>query len=225
MIHYFTVNTIAETICFVIAIICLAKDDNMVWKSMILFLFIICITEFMGIYIKRLYLIDRQHVHPNPWLYNIQLIFQIGFISSMFRHALRNYTKIDLIIFIEFLLVVMIYSYEIYKHGIFIYNDLTKTILSIIFVLYSLYYFYLLLKDDNYINLKYSSVFWWIAGALFFYFGSTVVNLFYSKLSHVMITSKRSLSYFVFNVLNILLYSCWSYSFICRKWLTTTSKS
>ena len=30
----------------------------------------------------------------------------------------------------------------------------------------------------------------------------------------------QHLTYFIYKTLNVILYSCWSYSFICRKWLT-----
>jgi len=226
VLHYFTLNTGIETVCFITSLIWLINYKGQpIWRNVVFLLFITCSVEFMGIYVKRLYLHDRLHVHPNPWLYNILLLFQIVILSIMFNSLLTKYIKIKSAIFIIALLMVSLYVYEIWEHGVFNYNNLTYSVMSVIIVLCSLIYFYLLLKDDSYIQLSRSADFWWIAGLLFFYFGSTVVNLFYSKLSHIMITPKRSLSYFIFNILNVLLYSCWSYSFICRRWLTTTSQS
>jgi hypothetical protein len=70
--------------------------------------------------------------------------------------------------------------------------------------------------------LKSSPEFWWVAGVLFFYFAATICNLFEEKLEDIVITSTQNLNYFVFKALNIILYSCWSYAFICRKWLKTS---
>ena len=224
MIYYFTVNTIIELICFITALVCLLNDNSRIWRSMIVFLFITCVTEMAGIYVKKLYLADRQHVHPNLWLYNILLIFQVGFFSLMFYTLLRKYINSKPIIISGLALIIVLYNYELFSHGIFLYNELTNTVLLVLCVLYSLFYFFLLLKDERYIQLKKSAEFWWVAGILFFYFGTTACNLFFDKLHAVVFTSGHYLTYYIYAMLNIILYSCWSYSFICRKWLIKTSQ-
>jgi hypothetical protein len=225
MYRYFTFNTVVELICLLIAFLCLIRDKDLVWRSIILFLLITCIAEMLGIYIKWLYLADRVHVHPNVWVYNILMIFQAGFISLMFSALFKKYFNSKLIIISGLALLVTIYTYEICEDGLFKKHNLTTTTMSVLFVAYSLYYFYCLLKDEAYIRLKYYSPFWWVAGLLFFYFGSTACNLFYYKLSVVTVTPKHYLTYYIYNGLNLILYGCWSYSFICRRWLTTTSKN
>jgi hypothetical protein len=223
ILRFFTINTISELICFLIATVCLIQDKTPVWRWMIIFLFITCVTEMLGIYVKKLYLADRLHVHPNAWLYNILLVFQASFICLMFNSILNKYGKSKLIFFTGFALLSVIYIYEAITEGIFIYHNLTNTVMSVLFVLYSLYYFYQLLKDDAYINLSYSPGFWWVTGLLFFYFGSTACNIFFDSLSPEHSNSLKHLSAHIFKTLNILLYSCWSYSFICKKWQRQTS--
>jgi hypothetical protein len=225
MLHFITINTAAELFCFFVAIFSLVNDSSLVWRSFVLFLFITCVTEILGIHLKELYLADRAHVHPNVWLYNILLIFQAGFVSFMFNHLIGKYVKSKPIIISGLALLAILYIYELLNHGIFKYNELTNTAMLVIFVLYSLFYFYNLIKDDQYVNLAYSSDFWWVAGLLLFYFGSTASNIFFDHLSPHKAISLRYLSSIIFKTLNVLLYSCWSYSFICRKWLTMTSKS
>jgi len=222
MLRYFTLNTTVETLSFVIAFVCLARDASPVWRRMILFLFITCVTEMLGIHIKRLYLADRVHVHPNVWLYNILLIFQAGFISSMFLLILNKYTNGKLIIISGLALLGVLYVFELLSHGIFAYNNITNTLMSVLFVLYSYYYYYCLLKNDKYVNLTFSPDFWWIAGALLFYFGRTACNVFFDILS--LLKPDIVITYPIYKVLNIILYSYWSYSFMCRKWLISTSK-
>jgi len=225
MLQFFTINTTVETICFLIAMICLFADTNIEWRLFILFLFITCITEMAGIRFKKLYLEDRIHNHPNIWLYNILLLFQISFISLIFEKLLNRYINIKSIIILTVILLVSTYIYELIRHGIFRYNELTNTMMLVFIVLCSLYYYYLLLKDENYIELKYASDFWWVTGILFFYFGTTACNIFFESLSPEKMKSIKHLTYYIYCAFNIILYGCWSYSFICRKWLTTTSQN
>jgi hypothetical protein len=225
MLHYLTLNTTIEIICLIISIVCLFKDDCWVWRSMIFYLLLICIAEILGIYIKGLYLANRGNVRPNIWVYNILTIFEATFISIMFGLQLSVYIKIKKIIVTGAVIIFTLFMYEITMYGFYKKCNLTTSVMAVIFVLYSLYYFYNLIKDDNYVLLIRSSVFWWVAGVLLFYFGSTICNLFYYKLSTITVTPKHYLTYYIYNLLNILLYGCWSYSFICRKCLTMTPKS
>lgn len=225
MLHYFTVSTSAELICFLTAFFCLRKNPVFAWRTFILFLWITCATEMLGIHFRDIYLADREHARPNIWLYNILLIFQAGFISFIFQYLLSKYVNSKPIINSGLAFLTILYVCELLSHGIYVYNQKTNTIMLVLFVLYSLSYYYYLLKDDGYINLVYSGDFWWVAGVLLFYFGSTASNVFFDDLSPDRAEALRYLSSFIFKTLNIILYSCWCYSFICRKWLTKTSPS
>jgi len=221
MLQCFTLNTSVEIICFLIALICLHNDAKVEWKLFIVFLFITCITEMAGVHFKKMYLADRIHNPPNIWLYNILLLFQICFFSMIFEMLLSKYFNIKIVIFGIGTLLLAIHDYELYEHGIFAYNELTNTVMLVFIVLGSLYYFYLLLKDENYVDLKYAYDFWWVSGILFFYFGTTACNIFFRSLSPEKIKSIKHLTYYIYNAFNIILYSSWGYSFICRRWLTS----
>ncbi|MDB5031567.1 hypothetical protein [Mucilaginibacter sp.] len=206
-----------EATCFIIAFICLIKDANFAWRSIVLFLLITCATEISGKLLKN------AHQH-NQWLYNIFLVFEAGFTSLLFSNILSKYVNSRPIILAGLALLLLLYGYDIYDHGFFVFNDVTATVMSVVFVIYSFYYYFLLIKDEHYIDLKRSASFWWVAGTLFFYFGSTAVNVFFTYLKNVKIAG-HNITYFIFTALTIILYGCWSYSFICKKWLTTTSQS
>lgn len=213
MLRYITPSTVIEFICFFSAIICLRKDNSFVWRIMILYLFITLIAECAGLYVAK-------QTHNNHWVYNIFLLLEAGFSNLMFAYLFNKYINYKPIITGGLIVFILLYIYELLNHGFFRYNALTYTVMSVILVLYSLYFYYLLITDNSYINLKYSPAFWWVVGILFFYFGNTACNVFDDKLYSVMIFKKQHLSYFVFKGLNIILYSCWIYSFICRKWQT-----
>ena len=220
MLRYLTANTVAELICFLIALLCLVKDNNLVWKSMIFYLFATCFAEIGGIYIS-----GPGHLTSNHWVYNIFLICEIGFTHLMYFYLLGKYINSKPVILTGLAILAILYSYETIDHSFFVYNNLTYTIMSVIFVVYGLYYYYLLLKDDNYVMLKNFPDFWWVAGTLFFYFANTACNFFGNNLRSIILWDGHHLNYYIFRVLNILLYSCWSYSFICKKWLTTKSET
>lgn len=221
MLTYLTASTVSEIICFIFAIMCLISDRSIVWRSMTLYLLITCITDISGIYFARKY-------HNNQWIYNIFLVFEICFTNLMFITLFSKYSANRSLIYGGLTIATCFYSYDLFNHSFHVFNNLTYSIMSVVYVIYSLYYYFLLLNNEYYVELKYSPEFWWVAGALFFYFANTACNLFDDKLANVMITGKLNISYFIFKALNIILYSCWSYSFICRKWLSTrtiTSKA
>ncbi|MBB5397382.1 hypothetical protein HDC91_003449 [Mucilaginibacter sp. AK015] len=224
MFKYITVNITVEVLCLIIALFSLNKKAGRPWLSMIPFLFIICLTEIGGKYLKMIYMQDREHNLPNSWLYNLLLIFQALFISLHFKYLIGNYIKSKPLIYSGLALTTLLYFYELFNHGLYEYNTLTNMVLSIQFITFSLYYYYNLLRDDTYVNLRYSAGFWWVTGILFFSFGSIICSLFYYKLSVILITSKVYLTTYIYFALNIILYSCWSYSFICKKWQTPISK-
>jgi hypothetical protein len=187
---------------------------------MILFMAITCITEMIGVYLKTRNHADPLHAHHNEWLYNILLVFQVGFISLMFRNLFNTYVKSDPVIFGGIAFLALLYICDLIRHGVFNYNNLTNTVASILFVMYSLYYYYLLLKDNAYEKLHNSASFWWVAGMLFFYFGRTACNIYFSQAPLIKLppNQQHNLAHSIYIVLNIILYTCWSYSFICKKW-------
>ncbi len=217
MAAYLSINVVAELGCLLIAIFCLVDDKSKIWKGMLLYMLVICATEISGIYVRTQY-------QSNTWIYNILLIFEISALSLMFQKLLSRYLNCKFIIISGIVVLSTIYVYELSLHGPLKRHYISNVVLGVIMVIYSLYYFYLLLKDETYVNLNTDPGFWWVIGTLFFYFGYTILNIFYPILSKVLTKPGMAFSY-TFKILNILLYSCWSYSFICRKWQTTNSKT
>ena len=142
-----------ELICFIIAFITLIKDANFAWRSMVVFMLITCITEIIGRWLRIAY-------HNNQWLYNIYMIFEAGFTSLMFSSILSRYINSKPLILSGLALLLLFYAHDVFEHGFLIYNDLTATVMSVIFVLYSFYYYFLLINDEQYVDLKRSAPFW-----------------------------------------------------------------
>jgi len=208
---YLTFNTVSEALCFFVALICLLSDKEPIWRSLIIFLFITTVCETGGIFFAIKY-------HDNQWIYNIFIVFEAFFNLAVFRYLLKKQHGNVLLTVLGAACFVGSYISALMRHGFFTYSNNTFTIMSVMYGIFALYFFYLLVKNDAYIDLKYSAEFWWATGTLFFYFGTTACNIFDKHLEEILITPTRNLSYFIFAALDVILYGCWSYSFICRRW-------
>nr|MBB6139584.1 magnesium-transporting ATPase (P-type) [Mucilaginibacter sp. X5P1] len=227
MLQYFTLYTVTETTCFIIALIFLIKDPDLTWRILILFLLITSLVEIGTVPMIKIYNKNPIPQNSDAWVYNILLIFQMGFCTLMFEHLLHKYINSRPAILTGLAVFFIVYMYEMFSlnpHGIYDYNSITETLMSVLFILYSLFFYYLLLKDESYIILKHSAAFWWVTGTLFFYFGSIACTLFYEILKSEPKSNKVYLSY-ISDILIVILYSCWSYSFICKKRSTQISKA
>ncbi|MGY3214295.1 hypothetical protein [Mucilaginibacter sp. HD30] len=225
MTKYFTIYTSAELICLIVALVCLfnAKERN--WRLLIPFLLITCMVEIGAIPLKTLYRANPIPQNSNAWIYNILLLVQIATFLMMFYNIIGKYTRSLWAIIMGLAVLLIFYSYDLItnKSNIFDYNASTYAALSVVLVLYSLYYYFLLLNNDEYTDLKYSPEFWWVTGTLFFFFGATTVNIFHSKLLSVPLKNRLYLTY-ISNMLIVILYGCWTYAFICKRWITSNKK-
>lgn len=170
---------------------------------------LVCSVELGGRVLTR---ILHQH---NTWLYSLFLFFEATYITYGLYHFMRPYGKIKQPLLVAYIIFVILYLIEIHQKGIAGQNTKPILYLSIMATFFSLYYYYLLLKSDQFIVLSKHPPFWWIAGVLFFYFGGTVITLF-QPIFKAKIYDNHTLRYYIFILLNLVLYSFWTYVFICR---------
>ncbi len=208
---YLTLNIVVELICFLIALVYLRGLKE--WRLQILYLFLICFIEILG-----RYLIKGLHFINNSWLYNIFLLVEAFFIALMFYELLKHKLK-HIKVFVGVFAVIFLtaYGYDLFLHGFMDFNDQCNSIVSVCYCVMGLYYFYQLMNDEEYINILRFAPFWWVTGTLVYYFGSTVLNIFHD----VLIAAKdHHLRRYLMMFLNVFLYSCWSYSFMLKRWNT-----
>ena len=208
MRHILTI--LIEISCLIAALFFLRKDTAKFSCITVAYLAIVCITELLGL----LY-INAFH-KSNAWIYNVFIIFEATYISYGLYVALKPLTATAFVICSSPLVIFCVtYIYEIFNHNFLKFQTLTITVASVLFVFISLIYFYLLIKRKEPINLGIHAQFWWITAVLFYYFGSTIYNLFIYLLYQNFLKSYHILSYIMLG-LNLLLYSIWVYSFICN---------
>jgi hypothetical protein len=206
--RYVSPIIISELGCLIAALFLVWKDKSIFWKIITCYIAVALATELFAIYLAS-------HHRHNLWLFNIFIIFESTTILYGLYCCLREYTNPKPIFLIGSGMVYLTYFYFLISQPFTDTNALTISVMSIIFTLYCLYYYYLLLKDANFINIKTHPEFWWITGVLFYYFGSTMSNIF-DGLFTVKIIGNATLRYCIYVLLNLILYSFWVYSFICR---------
>ncbi|MFA6248808.1 MAG: hypothetical protein WC615_17830 [Mucilaginibacter sp.] len=208
---FISVSTVSEFLCFLVALLCLYKDKAVAWRLFIPFLLLTCVVEVIGIYV-------REFVHiPNYAIYNFYILFECVFTSYFFFYLYKAYQYKLKWLLVWFALFAVMYIAELLYNNFSNFVSVTASVMSVVFVLASLYFYYLKLKDEHFEPLVFSAPFWWVSGTLFFYFGSTVCNNFSKYLAmYEIIAYKYSVRYLIFNLLNIIMYIFWSYAFICR---------
>ena len=210
MAAYLTINTLAEISCTLIALFCLTREHSPLWRGLGIYLFLVCLVELSGIYLRN----TGRH---NYGLYNAILPLECLTMSLLFREFYRPYIRTPLLFSGWMALFIMVYSAELYTSRMMTFCYRTAALISVVFVIASLYFYLLILKDTRFIKLATYPPFWIVNGILFFYFGSTVSNVFFDYLAQDhKIQLSSSIRYITFNILNVLLYTCWSYAFICR---------
>ena len=207
MPKYFPYTIVFEILCFCVGLILLRKDKSLFWKLALVFLFITCITECYGLYLAHKY-------HNNLKLYNFFYLMEQAFVSYSMYYCLKPYINPKPLIISG--VVILVFSDLYFFLGYFHkdYNTLSLTISGVLFVVYSLLYFNLFLKEKEYVQISTHPEFWWVTGILFFYFGSVIFSLFFRSITVKLFD--RSIYYYLITILNLILYSLWTYSFICR---------
>ncbi len=209
MINFISPNIVIELIAAIFAYFYLRKDRSRTWQLLMVYVIMVVVSETFGRYIAEV------EEKSNHWLYNCMLLFEIGIMLAMFAMLFKKYLKNLVIIYIGLTLSCLTYAFELYDHGFFTYNSMTRNAFSILLIVYALTYFYLFLVDKEYVSLRSYAPFWWVSGVLLFYSGSILINLSFSKIDFY-ISDKYPLRYLIYIVLNLILYALWSYSFYCR---------
>jgi len=203
---FLSANNIIELSGLFLALIFLLNDRNKIWKSQILFLMAVSAIELTGRYYR---IVIQQN---NSWIYNLYLLLEMGFVNAIFYAFFKNYVSGRLYVIAGATLFIIIYIIEITNHGISGFNVISDTLISVHFCICSLLFYYQLLKSDRYEQLSKLPSFWWVNGILFFYFGSVACDLFFTQLFAI----PNNLRSDIYVILNLLIYSSWSYAFLCR---------
>ena len=206
----FPVTTFIETICFLCGVFFLRNTGDVVWNTVRWFMLFTVINECVVTIIGHVY-----HKH-NMWLVNIYTLVNFPTMSwILYRFSRRQ--KSSLIIFcISLFLFISCFITEIFYKGIFEYTVASNILSDILLFATCNRFFYLLLKDDSWIDIQRHAAFWFVTGLLLFSLCATIADVFDGQLASLYIFPHVSLYYILYMVFNLILYGCWSFSFICK---------
>lgn len=177
-----------------------------------LYLLLVVITETAAIYTRG--------IVSNQALYNAFLLVECSFVSYFLYSIFQPFGYQRKWLFIWWGVFALVYVTElVYYRGStpVHFAAIAVIVMSIVFVFSCLWFYYVKLVDEQYDPLLRSPQFWWVSGALFFYFGSTACNIFFDYLVVYDVASyDKSIRYIIYNILNVILYSFWAYSIVCR---------
>ncbi|MCY1532582.1 hypothetical protein D9M68_678650 [compost metagenome] len=167
-----------------------------------------------------IYLRNHGHLRTN-WVYNLYGIAEITAISCMLHEILKPKIRNWRLFYFGIGLVACLYLGETISHGIYKRYDLTNGVFGVFVVLCALSYLKHLMEDPSYTTLSRDPNFWWMVGTIFFYFAYTSLNVLHGQLIKFP-SAYNPLFRYTYAIINIMLYSVWSYAFICKKWKSRT---
>ncbi|RWY50084.1 hypothetical protein [Mucilaginibacter gilvus] len=211
MAKYISINIVLELLCLLAAMAYVLKDKSLIWKSSIVFMLLTIVMEELG----RHFNLTNQWKN-NQLVYNLLTLPEAVFISSMFYCMLKDYIRSRPVVITGLALIYGLYLYEFIQNGPFLYMNMTITVMSVMFSVYSFLYLYLFIKNEAYVELKKHAAFWWVTGALMYYFGGLATNLLFTVMPFADVDINARLYSYVYVALNLFLYGFWSYSFKCR---------
>lgn len=213
----FPITLLIECCCLIFSCIYLRKPQVGYWRYFIGFMGLICLLEGSA-WVLVVFFYQNNH-----WIYNLELPLEVCFTMWIFNEFFNSFITSKPWYIAGLVVFSISYFVEIVLHGFMTYAHWTGTLMSLLFVVICGLYFYMLLQSKDYINLARNPPFWAVAGMFMFYFGSTITNLFFDELIEIYVKQGIQLRYFIFTGLNAILYSCWSYAFLCRYRQTISS--
>lgn len=202
---------IVEFICLVFSLLYLVKEKTGLYAYFKWMLLLTVIVETVG-YLMITYF----HQKTNHWLHNLLMPVTTCFVFYVMHWLNRLYFNTKPWLIAGLSIFFMLYFYESFASNFKEFSSVSNSFVSVCFIIVCGLYYYYLLKQDEYINLAKHPPFWIITGCFFFYFGRTACNFFYTYLITIHQKNGIPIRYFIFIVLNFILYSCWSYAFICK---------
>lgn len=209
--QYLSVVNWIEITTLLASIFYLRKLRGTVFALFPYFLFVIVITELIGLYTGKI-------LHkPNAWVYNITTVFEFCFYSYFFSKILQKKKNKQFALFVLILYPVIASVNILFIQGVFNFHSITMVVGSLLMVLFSCLYFYESLLTPEKKQIQTEAVFWIVTGIFFFYIGGILYDSLYPVLTRYRTGIGIKLFLLINNNLVYILYSCFIISFIVWK--------
>jgi hypothetical protein len=149
---------------------------------------------------------------------NIFTTIEFMFYSWLFYKEIINYNYRKIIITSAFFLLAAIIINILFVQGLHTIHTYTFLGGSVLMVFFVFLYFYDLFLKEQAVVLKKNPMFWISIGLLFYYTGMFSFYAFLHVVSDEMKVRYGQLFMVLANIFNIILYSCFTIAFLCRRW-------
>lgn len=200
-----------ELLSFLLSLAAFNKLRKTPFVFFIPFLFLTILAEVAGSYVGNTLKLN------NHWVYNIFTPIEFVFYSFLFSQYLATFWLKKIVqVFIPFYIIAVLIN-QIFVQGFFTFHSYTFVIGSMFMVIFVSFGFFDLLKYLNEIPLYKKPFFWFCVGIFFFYLGGTILNVYFDYLRKINENDFKFFYKTINNSLNVILYLCFSASFLCTK--------
>lgn len=203
--------TLIVFLAFILSLFFLRKDRSW-WKHFKWFLLLSFLVEGTGYAMYFLF-----HLKNNYIIFNLFLPVEYIFISWLLSRLCSPYFNCYPVILVGLIITLGVYIYENTRPDFKGYSSNSTIVASVFFSFVCILYFYFFLKQRDYVSITTHPQFWIIVGIFLFYFSSIAVNFFFNLLSEENRKIFRPIRYYISVFLNFILYTSWSYAFICKR--------
>ncbi len=207
---YFNVTIVAEWLAFIASFILLDRKTG-IWRLFKVFLFLTLCTETIGWYMN--FILKKFN---NTLPFNLLLIISISFFISVFSSANPLKKERRKIGFLNAAFLLFALFNLIFLQGLWTYNSYTETFGDQILIILSFSFFYLILRDDEPINLFRYEYFWLANGVLLYALGSVVLYIFSDALYQYYMQTCLPVYDYISYSLNSIFYGSLIVAFLWR---------
>lgn len=194
-----------EMVAAILATIHYKKYKNSIDKYFLFFLWYVVITEAVGWYYGHILEIN------NVWIYNIYIIISYLFFINWYYSILKSNTFKNFVMVLGFAFIsVALYNSFTQDWKYYLYITFIAGVVAVL--ISTLLFFSELLNGDEVLELKKNLRFWIATGMLLFSVGMVPLIIF-SRIFQ----ANNEMRLIILMILNIILYSCYSFGFIWSK--------
>lgn len=154
---------------------------------------------------------------------NLFTTLEFVFYAWLFYQEASSCIRRKKIIYLTFVLLAGVIINMIFFQSPLKFHSYSYLLGSIIIITFCLWFFKDLMSGDRFVELLSYRMFWVSSGLLFFYMGMFVCFTLFEFLSTQILSEYFIIFNILMNVFNIILYTCFTISFLCRPKQTITT--
>ena len=209
--YHFLPSNFFELFSLLTLIICYKKFSRSKLKYFCPFLILTLCFELTGWYVRW---ILKKTNHP---VFNIFALIEYLFYSGIFYSSLQSAYRKKIVKFASFCFILFVIVNMLFIQGFNLYNSYTTLVSSVLIIYWCCLFFKEIFESNTYEMLHLNPMFWISSGLFFFYLGTFFYILFWYYLVYKQIDFNGNVFFYINEILNGVLYTCFSIAFICKR--------